>query len=152
MRLSKSELMVLEQIANGNKKISQIASAIKRSNKQVYVIAKQLSRNKIIQLSNGTLYPQKAVHVTLLLQLLSKTPSLSSVLADSGLPLITVMRRPATIKEIMIETGFKRATVFKKLKQAKTRSIIRKNANTYEINEKLWPLLKTFVEALKQHE
>ncbi len=152
MRLSKSELRVLEQIANGNKEVSEIAQALKRSNKQIYVIAKKLSDNEIIKLSNGRLEPKRAPYVALLLQLLSKVPNLPPVLADSGIPILISMLRPVTLKEIMDETGFKRATIFKKLKQAKMRSIVKKNASTYELNEKLWSHLKDFLEELKEYE
>jgi len=152
MRLSKSELGVLEQIANGNKEVSEIAQALKRSNKQIYVIAKKLSDNELIKLSDGRLEPKRAPYVALLLQLLSKIPNLPPVLADSGIPILISMLRPVTLKEIMDETGFKRATIFNKLKQAKMRSIVKKNASTYELNEKLWSNLKDFLEELKEYE
>ncbi len=152
MQLSKPQLLVLEQIANGNKEISEIARALKRSEKQIYVIAKKLSDNGIVRLSNGTLEPKKTLCVALLLQLLSKTTNLTPVLADSGIPILTSMLKPVTLEEIIDETGFKRATIFKKLKQAKMRSIVKKNAATYEINKKLWSSLKDFLEKLKEYE
>ncbi len=152
MQLSKPELLVLEQIANGNKSVKQIALALKKSTKQIYAIAKKLSTKEILKLSKGRLKPEKECHIVLLLQLLSTRPNLTPVLADSGIAILSALLKPASLKQIMYETGFKRATIFKKLKQAKIRSIIKKKASAYQLNYKLWPALKEFLERLKEYE
>ena len=149
MQLSKTEILVLEQIANGNKAVKSLAKALKKSDKQIYVTAKRLQNKGIIERNNE---PKKTTCISLLLQLLSKTPNLAPVLSDSGIAIFTAMLRPVTIKDIMNETGLKKTVIYKKLEQAKKRSLVRKNKETFEINDKLWSSLREFLEELKKYE
>ncbi len=149
MQLSKTEILVLEQIANGNKSIKSLAKALKKSDKQIYVTTKRLQDKEIIERGNES---KKTTCISLLLQMLAKTPNLAPVLSNSGIAIFTAMLKPVTIKNIMNETGFKKTVIYKKLEQAKKRSLIRKNMSTFEINDKLWSSLKEFLEELKKYE
>ena len=97
MKLSKTEINVLEQIAKGNKFIKTIAKALKKSDKQIYVTAKNLTEKNFIELINGTLKTKKALHITLLLQLLADIPNLAQVLSDSGIPIFTALLNPISL-------------------------------------------------------
>lgn len=152
MQLTKPELLLLEQIANGNKAIKSLAVALKKSDKQIYVTAKKLAEKGFIERLNGTLEPKRTAFIALLLQMLAKTPNLAPVLADSGIPILTAMLKPVTMQEIMDETGLKRTAVYDKIEQAKRRSMVKKRVSTYEINERLWNPLKEFLEELKRYE
>ena len=91
MRLTKPELLLLEQIANGNKAVKTISTALKKSDKQIYVTAKKLAEKGIIERLDGILEPRRTPYIALLLQLLAKIPNLPIVLADSGIPIFTVL-------------------------------------------------------------
>ena len=84
--------------------------------------------------------------------MLAKIPNLPIVLADSGIPIFTVMLKQATLEDIKAETGFKETTLFGKLKHATRRSMVKKRVSTYELNSKLWTLLKRFLIELKEYE
>lgn len=152
MHLTKPELLLLEQIANGNKAIKSLAVALKKSDKQIYVTAKKLRDKGFIERLNGTLEPKRTALIALLLQMLANIPNLAPVLADSGIPILTAMIKPVTVQEIMDETDLKRTAVHDKIEQARRRSMVKKRVSTYEINEKLWHQLKDFLEELKRYE
>ena len=152
MRLSVTEIKVLEQIEKGNKEIKSIANALARSVKQIYVIARKLEEEGIIERKKKKLEVSRKTHLVLLMRTLAQRPNLAPMLADAGIPICVAMLRPRTAKEIMEETGFKKATVYRKLEQAKKRSLVRKKRLTFEINEAFWPMLKSFLEVLKEYE
>lgn len=152
MQLSKTEISVLEQIAKGNKSIKAIAKALKKSDKQIYVTAKNLTEKNVIERINGTLKVKEALHITLLLQLLADIPNLTPVLSDSGIPIFTALLKPLTIEEISNETGFKKTMIYSKIQEAGKRSMIRKTKFTFMINEKMWLKLMDFLKELKKYE
>jgi len=150
--LTKPELLLLEQIANGNQAVKTIATALKKSDKQIYVTAKKLAEKGIIERLDGILEPKRTAYIALLLQLLAKIPNLPVVLADSGIPIFTAMLKPVTLEDIKAETGFKETTIFGKLRHATRRSMVKKRVSTYELNSKLWTLLERFLIELKEYE
>lgn len=152
MQLTKPELLLLEQIANGNKAVKTIAIALKKSDKQIYVTAKKLAEKGLIERLNGNLEPKRTSYIALLLQLLAKIPNLPVALADSGIPIFTVMLKPVTLEDIKAKTGFKETTIFGKLRHATRRSMVRKRVSTYELNSRLWTLLESFLVELKKYE
>jgi len=152
MKLSKTEINVLEQIAKGNKSIKTIAKALKKSDKQIYVTAKNLAEKNFIELINGTLKTKEALHISLLLQLLADIPNLTPVLSDSGIPIFTALLKPLTIEEISKETGFKKTIVYSKIQEASKRSMVRKTKFTFMMNEKIWLKLMDFLKELKKYE
>ncbi|MBS3165456.1 hypothetical protein J4439_08580 [Candidatus Woesearchaeota archaeon] len=152
MRLSKTELGVLEQIARGNKDVRGIASALGKSTAQIYRSGRLLTENGLVELKNGSYVPTRTALTSLLLQLLSEYPSVIEPLADSGANLLVSLLEPRTIPGIMEETGLGRARVFKKLKQAQANSLVIKRANTYALNNKLWGLARDSLSELKRHE
>jgi len=149
MELSRGELLILEQVAKGNKSIKEIANTLKKSTPQIYVYAKNLSAKSSIELKHGIINPKS---MPLLLQLLSKTPNLTPVLEGPGIPIFTALLKPSTIEEVSKETGYKKTAVYKRLKEAKKRSLIRKESATFEINDKMWKGLKDALEEIRKIE
>jgi len=152
MELTKGELFVLEQVAKGNKNVKEIAVALKKSEPQVYIYVKKLTDKSLIDLNNGDIEPKKIPYVSLLLQLLSKTPNLTPILEGPGIPIFTVMLQPSTLEEITNETGYKKTAIYKRLQEARKRSLVRKNQATFEINDKMWTELKETLEEIKKSE
>lgn len=152
MELSKGELLLLEQIAKGNRSLRSIALALNKSEKQIYVYVKNLSDKGYTTLSNGNIEPKRLVHVSLLLQLLSKTPNLPHILSGSGISILQEMLKPVTIPEISKKTGYKKTAIYSKLVEARKRSLVNKNKNTFEINEQVWCELKEFLEEALKYE
>ena len=152
MELNKGEIAALEQVAKGNKSLKKIALALKKSESQVYVYAKNLADKSLIELINGDIEPKRIPHLSLLLQLLSKIPNLTPILEGPGIPIFTAMLKPSTIEEISSETGYKKTAIYKRLVQARKRSLVRNNLNTFEINDKMWSGLKEMLEEIKKSE
>ncbi len=152
MELTKGELFVLEQVAKGNKTVKEIAVTFKKSEPQVYIYVKKLTDKSLINLNNGNIEPKKIPYVSLLLQLLSKTPNLTPILEGPGIPIFTAMLQPSTLEEITNETGYKKTAIYKRLQEARKRSLVRKNQATFEINDKMWAELKETLEEIKKSE
>ena len=152
MELTKGELFVLEQVAKGNKNIKEIAVTLKKSEPQIYIYVKKLTDKSLIDLNNGGIEPKKIPYVSLLLQLLSKTPNLTPILEGPGIPIFTAMLQPSTLEEITNETGYKKTAIYKRLQEARKRSLVRKNQATFEINDKMWAELKETLEEIKKSE
>lgn len=147
MQLSKTEILMLEQIAKGNNTIKTLDLKIKK--RRIYAIIKNLKEKGIIE---KELKPKEATHITLLLQLLSDFPNLAPVLSNSGIPILTTLLNPSTIEEISKETGYKKTIIYDKLQEANKRSIIKKTNSTFEINKKIWTKLIEFLTELKRYE
>lgn len=152
MRLSRTELRIMEQITQGNRKVAKIASALKKSRAQVYRGGQKLAEKGLIARSGGFFEPAKTAPVSLLLQLLGESPGLISVLADSGLELLTCLFEPKSVSEIMLESKIGRTRLFKKIKQARMISLVGRQNKKYELNEKLWGKAIDFLKELKKHE
>jgi predicted transcriptional regulator len=152
MQLSKSELNLLKEIANGNKNINEVAKAIRKSRSQTYRLGQELMKKNILSLNESEFEPSKLVHVSLLLQLLSEFSSTIKPLSGTGIQILSTLLSPKSIAEIISETGLDRSTIFKKLKEAKAISLVRINKKTYSINELIWSNAKQFLSELKTYE
>jgi len=152
MELTKGEILVLEQVVKGNTSLKEIALALKKSEPQVYVYVKNLADKSLIELINGDIEPKRIPHLSLLLQLLSKIPNLTPILEGPGIPIFTAMLKPSTIEEISNETGYKKTAIYKRLQEARKRSLVRKKLTTFEINDKMWAGLKETLEEIKKSE
>lgn len=152
MELSNGEILLLEQVAKGNKSITLIALALKKSQAQIYLYAKALSDKSLARLTKGSIEPKRVTYLSLLLQILSKIPNLTPILSGTGIPIFTAMLKPSTIEEISSETGYKKTAIYKKLKEAKKRSLVKKSLKTFEINDKMWAGLKEALEEIKKSE
>ncbi len=150
MNLSKPELRVLEQIANGNKKINEIAHAVKKSDKQIYRTTKSLIEKEFIKLYRGRITAKKTTHGSLLLNLLSQYPNLINILSGNGIKILIVILSPKNIKQIERETKLKKSIIYQKLKQFYNTSIIRKEKKNYVLNARIWTNLKEFLEEYKK--
>ena len=152
MEFTRGEILVLEQIAKGNKSLKNIATALEKSESQIYIYVKRLLNKELIQRVNCNIDAKKIIHLSLLLQLLSKIPNLTPILEGPGISIFTVMLKPSTIEEIKKETGYKKSAIYKRLEEARKRSLIRKNKSRYEINDKMWSRLKEMLEEIKKFE
>src|SRR3989338_7062905 len=152
MRFSKTELRILEQVANNNKSVKGIALALKKSKMQVYRTGWKLINKDIVARFEGSYEPKKNSHGILLLHLLSQYPSLIMPLSGSGVKLFTATLGGKTIEEITQETWIKRTMAFKKLKEARRIGMIIKQGKKYLLNEKIWPALKEFLLESKKYD
>ena len=151
MRLSQTELKILEQIAKGNKDIINISEVINKSSKQIYKASQSLKDNEFLYLSKGRLEPRIATHVTLLLQLLAKHPNIIQILSGSGIQILASLLQQKTVKEIVTETGLKKSIIYEKINQAYNISVVvRKKKQKYVINKALWDNLRGCLEELKK--
>jgi len=150
MKLSKTELKLLEQIALGNNQISSLSKLLKKDSSQIYKIIKKL--NEFIYLENKLIKTHNNTHVQLLLQELSRQSSFIDDFSGCGLKLYQCMKEPKTINEIIKETNIKRSTIFYKLKKAKNKSLIKFIDNKYQFNKNLWNKLYSFLMELELYE
>ncbi len=152
MRLSKSELLVMCQIAKGNRSIIGIASALKKSKAQVYRSGHELAQKGFLVRFKGYFEPAKTAPASLLLQLLAESPGLTEALADSGLEFLTLLLEPKSFPELGQESEIRKTRLFKKIKQARMISLVGRRNKKYELNEKLWGKAIDFLKELKKHE
>lgn len=152
LTLSKTELDVLSELGNGNKEITVIAKALNISSSQVYRIAQKLAEKNIVTLLNGTIQPEKKTHISMMLNLLSKTKNLSTPLSGTGLQIFCTLISSKKLKEVELETGLHKTTIIKKITQARKLSLLIKEKTTYRINEKIWSDAKDFFIELNKYE
>lgn len=148
MKLSETELKVIECISKGVLDPRLIAIQLKKSIKQVYKAKKYLLQKGFI-LSGDVSSP---THVSLLMQLMRQYTSLIPLLAGSGIKIFISILLPKTICEITQETGVKKSMVYRKIKDALELSVVIKHKNQYVVNERIWPLLKEFLAELHTFE
>ncbi len=153
MILSELELRVLEQIAQANNTIPVIAQQLKRHESRIYRIRQKLIKKGYLDQTAKALEPKKTTHVALLLRLLIKHPHLTSILSDAGLQICIALLTPKTVIDVVHETGFKKSTVYNKIKQGiQISAIVQKDNNTYLLNEKLWDDLRDCLTEIKKFE
>ena len=152
MKLSKTELGILRQIAEGNRKVQEIAKALAKSKFQIYRSGQKLIENSFVNLIHGLYLPIKNTHSNLLTQLLGDYPSVIEPLSDSGIEILKCIFEPKSIKEIIQESGLKRTQIFKKIKQAKAISLVKMIDNKYLLNEKLWSKAIESLKEIKKYE
>ncbi|MFH1916205.1 MAG: hypothetical protein ABIJ21_02990 [Nanoarchaeota archaeon] len=152
MELAKGEIALLGQIAQGNTSIKAIAAVLNKSEPQIYIYAKYLTEKGLAELTDGNIEPKRLPHISLLLQLLSKIPNLAPIVSGPGIPIFTAMLKPTTIEEIAAETGYKKTAIYKRLEEARKRSLVRKKEGTFEINDRMWKGLKEFLEEARKYE
>jgi hypothetical protein len=152
MILAITELSVISELGKGNNDVSEIAKVLKISASQAYRVAQKLSQKGILTPSKRILQPETKTHVNLLLNLLSKAVNLSNPFSGTGLQIYAAMIEPRRIKEVEMETGLHRRTIFKKISQGKKMSLLLLEDRKYRINEKIWPDVKDFLIELKKYE
>lgn len=152
MQLSKTEILLLEQVAKGNKSIKSLVLALKVKKRRIYIIINNLTKKGFIKRVNGTLEPKEALHIKLFLEVLTIYPNLAPAISDSGIPILTALSKVSTIEEISQETGFKKTTIYTKLGETRKRSIVRKTQTKYSLNEKIWAKLIDFLKELDKYE
>jgi hypothetical protein len=150
MKLSKTELKVLEQVALGNTKVSSLTKILKTDASQIYRIIKKL--NSFIHLENKQIKPYQYTHVQLLMLELSRQSSFIDDFSGCGLKLYQFIKEPKTINEIVKETKIKKSTIFYKFKKARTKSLIKPAENKYVFNKGLWQTLYQFLVQLEIYE
>jgi len=153
MQLSQTELKILEQVANGNERIEDIAQTLHRSNSQIYRAQQRLSEYGFLHLNNGNLEPEKSTYSSLILILLSRYSNLIELFSDSGLKILMSILKPKSVNEIMRDTNLKKSTIYKKIRIGRNISAITvDNKHKFTINEKIWPNLRDYLEENKKLE
>ena len=152
MRFSRTELEILDQIAQGNMRISGIAAAMKKSKPQIYRSGKKLIEKNIIIISRSNYEVTRSAPASLLVQLLREFSSAIEPLSDSGIEVLKTLFEPRSIREIMQQSGIGRTQVFKKISQARAISLVRKRDKKYSLNEKLWTKAIDFLKELTKYE
>lgn len=152
MQLSKTEILLLEQVAKGNKAVKSLALALKVKERRIYAIITKLVEKEFIRRINGDIEPKDTLHVKLFLQVLIDYPNVTPALSDSGLPILTSLLKSSSIDEITDETGFKKTAIYTKIGEARKRSILIKTHSTYRLNNKIWGKLIEFLKELNKYE
>lgn len=153
MRFSKIELKLLEQVALGKKRVSDVALALKKDKSQIYRLIKSLEKKNFLILKNKLITPSDKIHVQLLLQQLSIQSSFIEDISGCGMRLYNyILDTPRTIDEIIENTKIKSSTFFLKLKTGRSRSLIRTKDNAYVFNKKLYSRIYEFLTELNKYE
>lgn len=154
MQLSTTELQILNQLAKGTTSIQGIATNLNKDQSWIYKRKQSLLHKGIIQFNQGKIQPTKHTHVALLLQLLNHHPTLITLLADSGIPLLmALLNHTSTIKDLEQLTSYKKSIIYKKLQQATNQSIVvQTKQKTYALNTKIWQDLIMFLKELQRYE
>jgi hypothetical protein len=150
MRFSQTELKLLREVAEGKERISKIATALKKSSKQISRAAARLESSSILERSRGRLRLTQNTHTNLLLQLLTYHPNLSKLLAGSGIPVLTAFLKPSVPSKA--KTGVRKSATYLKIREAFRISALKKEGKTYVINKGLWPTLAEFLESARSFE
>src|SRR3989338_7553464 len=152
MRLSKTELRILAQLAEGNNKTKEIASALNKSLPQIYRSGQKLIKKGWITSSRREYEPIKNAPSSLLLQSLREFPSLIEPFSDSGLLLLSYLTEPKSLQELKNVSKMSRTQILKKIRQAKKISLLRKEQKRYVLQDKLWVVVANFIRELKEYE
>jgi hypothetical protein len=153
MRLSQIELKTLEQIAQGNNGIKEIARNLNRDISRIYKTKQELIKKDLLQFSDGRLEPKRHTYIVLFLQLLSHYPNLIPLLSESGIPILSALLTYNTIAEIEEHTDVKKSMIYRKIQQAiRISVVIQADKKIYTLNEKVWKDLIIFLEEVKKHE
>ena len=139
-------------MAKGNKTVKELSEVLRKSGKQIYVTARKLAEKGFIRRLNGILEPERTVYIALLLQMMTKNAKSCPHTVRFWNSDFDCHAKAVTIQEIIDETGLKRITVYDKIWEAKRRSMVKKRGSTYELNERIWPEMKEFLEELKRYE
>jgi len=146
MYLSKLELKILQQIANGNTDVKKISENLNRDISRIYRAKNKLIEKNLIDFSNGKIIARRIPHVNLLLQLLMNYPNIIALLSDSGVTILTQLIKEKTVSNIEERTRLKKSIIYQKIKQSVEKSIvIKKGEKKYVINKNIWPDLKEFL-------
>ncbi len=146
MHYTTTQLQLLNQLSQGNNTINTIAQKTNKSTSQIYRAAQKLTDNNTLTLHNGTLQPTHTLQNQQLLTLLQTYPNLIPILSHSGLHILSQLLTPKTLQQLITTTQLKKSTIYQKLKQAHTISLIKKTThNTYTINTTLWPELTAYL-------
>ncbi len=152
MRFSKTELKVLWQAAIGKRRIPEIALAMNKDQSQIYRILRSLEKKGFAALDRGVMIPSDNTSANMLLQELSRRPSIVDNLSGCGIKLFTAILEPKSVTQIIKETGIKRSTVFRKLREAGRNSFVNVSDGKYFLNGVIWPKVKDFLTELKKYE
>ena len=144
---TKSELLVLRDVGSGNGDVASISENLKRTKSQIYRILKELADKELITKDKNKYILTKAKPAFILNNLL-KNPKMPKFLADSQILILINLLEKSTIKEICNKTKLGSTFVTNFVKAARGASLLFKDKNKYQINEKMYPQL---IEFLKEY-
>ncbi len=146
--MNETDWKVLAEISKDNHKITEIATALHKSEKQIYRSIKTLKELNFLQ-SNQEL--SRNPFTNIIARQLKLNHHLPKILADSGIKILIALTIPKTTKELLQETRLKKSALYQKLKQAKRISLITKRNNYYLIPD-FWQELKDFFRIFKEYQ
>ncbi len=149
MQLTITELKLISKIANGDKNILSLASALKLSKSQTYRCIQNLKKKEILQ---DNYQPTKKTHINSLFQLLAKFQNVATPLSGTGIKIFSSILEPKKVKEIEKETNLHKTTILKKINQGRKMSLVIIKNNKYQLNINLWTDAKDFFSELKKYE
>jgi len=148
MRYTKFELKIFQYIFNknivfvDNISISLLSNKINKSNSQIYRILNSLVNKNLISNSDLGFIIYKSEFSIKLGQIISNNTNLIDLFSFNGLDILLSFINNHTIRDVIVDTGYNKDSIYKKLKLAMSFSIIWPEKNKYYINEKVWPNLK----------
>lgn len=152
MKLSKTELKLIEEMGKGLKSPGRLASAIKKNISQTYSSLKTLEKKGIITRKRNHAGLAEKSFVRLLAKALISNPNLINLLPDSGIKILSLLTAPQSIKGLESMSGLKKSMIYKKVKQAMNISVLKKKKNRYYLNEEIWPELAEMLKAIRLFE
>lgn len=136
MHLSKTELQLIEQIGIGLITPKDLAIVIKKNLSQTYISLNSLEDKGLITKTRNNIVLAQKSFVRLLTKLLIDNSNLIRLLANSGIPLLSLLTSPLSIDELIIRSNLKKSIIYKKINQAINISVLKKDKNKYFLNNK----------------
>lgn len=149
MNLTATALALLLQLADGEKKLRAVATALQITPIQTYRVTASLQQKGLVQRQSGQLLLTKTPLTNLLVRLISTYPNLIPLLSSSGLPILASLLTPKTTVEVAQETGFQKSAIYRKIREAKKAGVLRQEGTRYVANSALWPELTALLQELK---
>lgn len=149
MQFSTTELRAIIAIQGGTTTASSLQKNLKKSQAQCYKLINTLQEKNVITKDPITLQP--ILHIRLLAQFIKEHPQTIPFLADSGINIATATLKPRSLEQLQQEIGYKAPTLYKKLQQARTYSLIQKEQDKYSINLRVWSQIQPLLESINAY-
>lgn len=139
---SKSELLVLRLISKGCTNMESISAASGLSTTGLYAVLRAMREDGLLSGSKGLEISRTPYHARLM-GIVESSANAVELLSDGGMGLLGALREPRTIDQLMAETGLSRATVYRRIKTARSvGAVTLSDDGRYVLNDVLWPGLR----------
>ena len=144
---TRSELVLLHHVANGMADVSDLSEAMDITHVRVYEIIRSLKCKGILSDTRSIKLSSNA-YALRLASLMRPSANRAEVLADSGIDILIELREPHDVAEIMADLGLSRASVYRRLKLAMKTGAVRKDGETYILNDLMWNGLRDALDSI----